>query len=496
MSAWAASAVLAAVFLTAAASKLIDRKRSRASVVAFGVPARAAEPALWLLIGSEAAIAGALLVDRLRVVGAAGAVTVLGILTAAATANLVRGRTPECACFGRLTRGRIGWSTVARNALLATIAADVAVGSEPGVFVGLSLAFGAAWAIVGPLRTRRPGSAPDFELEDQHGTSWSLERLLSGGRPVLLVFSQPACAACHALLPDLAEWHVRLGERLSIAVVNHGTAEAPAVAYPTLADADGSVATAYGVTATPSAVLIEPAKRTASALLRGSQEMIELVDTRFAPEDERRYPRRALIGRAAGGAAALGVFPLLATACGSSSSTTSSSTNTTSTPTKSLKVGDEYICHQSYALCTNAACVPSADDPNIVVCDCVVESGYSVGFKPCPDRAPHGMSLYSNFSTALATSGVRAMTCPKDAPWANCLDYPCELDPKDPNKARCQCALVKTGPSFTFGGDCDTRTCESTVWSGAHINVGGSKVTAAMKRLGQPLKFPPACPKS
>ncbi len=43
MSVWAASAVLAAVFLTAAASKLIDRERSRASVAAFGVPAREAE---------------------------------------------------------------------------------------------------------------------------------------------------------------------------------------------------------------------------------------------------------------------------------------------------------------------------------------------------------------------------------------------------------------------------------------------------------------------
>ncbi len=165
------------------------------------------------------------------------------------------------------------------------------------------------------------------------------------------------------------------------------------------------------MTATSSAVLIEPAGQTASAPARGPQEIVELVDTRFAPDDEQRYPRRALIARAAGGAATLGVFPLVAAACGSSTpSTTSSSTTTTSTPTKSLKVGDAYICHQTYALCTNAACVPSADDPNVVVCDCVVEPGYSVGFKPCPQRAPHGTALYSNFSTALATSGVRAMT--------------------------------------------------------------------------------------
>ena len=64
----------------------------------------------------------------------------------------------------------------------------------------------------------------------------------------------------------------------------------------------------------------------------------------------------------------------------------------------------------------------------------------------------------------------------------------------DPTKATCQCALVKRGPSFTFGGDCKTDTCGKTIWSGAHTTVGGSDINEAMKRVGQPLVLPPPCP--
>jgi hypothetical protein len=131
-----------------------------------------------------------------------------------------------------------------------------------------------------------------------------------------------------------------------------------------------------------------------------------------------------------------------------------------------------------------------------VICDCVVKPGYSIGLIPCARRAPRGNTLYSTFSTELVTSRIHAMTCPEHVPWANCVDSICKLDPTDPHKARCQCPLVKTGPSFTFGGDCNTKTCGKTIWSGAHSGLGGSQVTAAMKRVGQPLAFPSPCPKS
>jgi hypothetical protein len=234
----------------------------------------------------------------------------------------------------------------------------------------------------------------------------------------------------------------------------------------------------------------------------GAGEIAELVRTRFLADDSSRFPRRAAITRAVRGAATLGAFPLVAAACGSSkSSSRSSSSSTTSTATRSarpteLHVGNAYICQQTYALCTNAPCVPSPHDPNVVICDCVVKPGYSIGLIPCAQRAPRGNTLYSTFSTELVTSGIHAMTCPEHVPWANCVDSICKLDPRDPHNARCQCPLVKTGPSFTLGGDCDTKTCGKTIWSGAHSGLGGSQVTAAMKRVGQPLVFPSPCSKS
>ena len=309
------------------------------------------------------------------------------------------------------------------------------------------------------------------------------------------------------LLGDLREWHRRLDDRLAIALVNQAPAGQPRIArherdgYPELVDATGATASAYGITATPSAALVEPGGRIASAVARGGAEIDELITARFEPADPPRFPRRAVIARAARGATALGAFPLLAAACGSSSSSSSASSSTSSTastagPPKALRVGNTYICQQRYALCTNAPCKPSLHDPNVVICDCVVEDGYSVGLKQCPQRAPHGTTVYSEFSTTLVTGGVRAMSCPADVAWANCVDSVCELDPGDPNKATCQCPLIKQGPSFTFGGDCNTGTCGKTVWSGAHTTLGSSAVAAAMKRVGQPLANVMPCPKA
>lgn len=500
---------LAAVFLVGALTKLAEPKRSRDAIVAFGV-SRAAGPLTALLIGSELAIAVALVPSASRFAAAAGALTLLAILTIAAAANLARGHTPECQCFGRLSRGPIDWSTLARNGLVMSLAAYVATGGHhPGWFAGLGLVCIAAWATLGPLRSRiRDSAAAKFALATLTGEPWTLDRLLSLGRPVVLVFSQPGCGACQALLADLENWPTQLEDQLTLAIVSQadgsrvGHADAGHPSQLTLVDPRGAVASAYGVTATPSAVLIGRDGRRAGPPALGAGEISELISAHTAAIEQPHFARRTVIAHAARGAAAFGGLPLIAAACGSTKSSsrtgvtsTAGTTAKSSRPT-SLHVGDAYICQGKYVLCTNAACVPSPHDPNTVICDCVVETGYSVGLKPCPKRAPHGTRLYSAFSTALATGGIRAMTCGADQPWANCLDYPCELDPKNPDKARCQCALVKKGPSFTFGGDCKTDTCGKTVWSGAHNNVGSSEVAAALKRLGQPLAIPPPCPKA
>jgi thiol-disulfide isomerase/thioredoxin len=503
---WVARIALVVVFSFGALAKLADRPGSRDALAAFGVPERAAGPLGWLLVAVELGIAAAVLADPIQIGGAIAALGLLAIVSTAVVANLIGGRTPECHCFGALSRGPIGASTLARNGMLASVAGYVAAGGhETVVFAGLAGVCGAAWLAFGrfPRRLRRGGEVPEFSLSDAAGETWTVQRLLSRNRPVLLVFSQPACGACQALVPDLERWRAELGHRLTIALIDQapaGSVSPGRPTYPVLHDPEGDAVSAYGVTATPSAALIESSGQIASPLAQGAGEIASLVETRFEPDDAPRLPRRTVIAQAARGAATLGAFPLLAAACGSSKSSTgvpsTPSTATSATRPKSVRVGSAYICQQKYALCTNAACVPSPHDPNVVICDCVVKEGYSVGLFTCPRRAPHGNTLYSEFSTELVTSSVRAMTCGANVPWANCVDAICELDPRNPTKAKCQCPVVKQGPSFTFGGSCHTETCGKVVWSGAHNNLGSKQVAAAMKRLGQPLKTPAPCPKA
>lgn len=80
----------------------------------------------------------------------------------------------------------------------------------------------------------------------------------------------------------------------------------------------------------------------------------------------------------------------------------------------------------------------------------MVLNGYSMGFKTCEERAQNGTSLFSTFSTANVNSEFGILSCPDDAAWVNCLDYPCEMDPRDPALATCQCAVVEQGPSHLW----------------------------------------------
>ena len=158
-----------------------------------------------------------------------------------------------------------------------------------------------------------------------------------------------------------------------------------------------------------------------------------------------------------------------------------------------LEVDGAWLCRQPYALCTTAPCERSASDPTTASCRCVVLNGYSMGYTTCPERALTGTSLISTFSTENVTSAFGVLSCPEDAPWANCVDMPCEIDPLDPALATCQCQVVETGPSFTFGGGCDASQCTSTIWSGA-APPGVTQYATAMACINQPVTFPATCP--
>src|SRR5947209_15440906 len=94
--------LLAAVFLVAGLAKMADLAGSRQALRDFGVPARLADPFGLLLPLAELAVAVALLPTISAWWGALGALVLLLLFVVGIGYNLVRGRHPECHCFGQL----------------------------------------------------------------------------------------------------------------------------------------------------------------------------------------------------------------------------------------------------------------------------------------------------------------------------------------------------------------------------------------------------------
>ena len=308
--------LLAVVFSAAALGKLSDLAGTRDGLAGFGLPSPLVAPVTLALPAAELAVAVLLLFGSTRVAGAAGALGLLAIFSVVIIANLARGRTPDCHCFGRLHSAPAGWSTVARNVVLAACAtALLAAGTgapEPDAFawvgnlglaellalaavlsaVGLAAAGGAAFLSLmrshgrllveldslrhslqgagidlAPEPTlvelgRDPGTpAPDFAADTATGRRTSLADLLEPGLPLLLTFTSPGCGPCAALLPALSRWQQEHAAVLSVATIS----------------ADRAAFEAYQVTGTPSAVLISADGQIASYLAEGAEAIEQLL---------------------------------------------------------------------------------------------------------------------------------------------------------------------------------------------------------------------------
>jgi hypothetical protein len=499
-----ARVLLAGMFGISAFAKLADRHGARQAVGEFGVPIGVSGAFAVLLACLELGVAVALLVGPSAVGASIAALVLLTGFSLVVTWTIRRGRRPECHCFGRLSSGPVGWSAVARNVVFGTAAAFVALDGRLGWLIALLVVIASTFWVGPGVRRRwvqRVGAgAVSWSLPDPAGETWTLDRLLALGRPLLLVFSQPACGGCDLLMPAVARWQADLHGQLTIAVVSGGScAECSAKAHRyglrrVLVDDRRDTFRAYGVTATPSAVLISEDRAIAAELAVGASEIEDLVDR---ATEHRGFPgitRRRVLERAAVGFASVTFVPLVAavaSACGSTSSKRAASG--TGAARKAVEVEGAWLCDQRYALCTTAACQPSPTDPNVAVCRCYVLSGYSIGFRSCPERAPSGNRLVSTFSTQNVDPSFGAMTCPDEARWANCLDVTCQVDPANPSQAVCNCPIVKSGPSLTFGGGCQTGTCTSVIWSAA-APPGVTQFSAAMKDVNQRVVFPKTCP--
>jgi peroxiredoxin len=125
--------------------------------------------------------------------------------------------------------------------------------------------------------------APTFALPGLHGETLTLEALRANDKPVLLLFSDPGCGPCNALLPEIGRWQRDYSGKLTLAVISRGTPDANLAKSSehgitqVLVQKDREVSQSYQAYGTPSAVLVRPDGTIGTPLAQGADAIRSLV---------------------------------------------------------------------------------------------------------------------------------------------------------------------------------------------------------------------------
>jgi peroxiredoxin len=359
----AARLILAAVFVVSGVSKLFDLSGSQSAMRSFGVPEPFTRAGGIALPIAEIVIAVLLIPAATARWGALLGLILLAIFVAGISYSLSRGRKFDCHCFGQLTSSEIGPPTLIRNAALAVLAAFVTISgfanNDPGpglteVFRGLDafewvmlaivVILVAALAAVGWLLVHLLGQngrllvrldrieaaladadieiadddededeeeeglafgapAPAFSLSGLYGETMTLDSLRAAEKPVLLIFTDPSCGPCNAMMGDVGKWQRDLAEKLTIAVISRGSLEdnrnkaRQHNLTHVLMQKDNEVADAYQTFGTPTAVLVRPDGTIGSAAAGGAQQIRTLVKQAAEGKVPVAKPRLAALPR-------------------------------------------------------------------------------------------------------------------------------------------------------------------------------------------------------
>jgi hypothetical protein len=144
---------------------------------------------------------------------------------------------------------------------------------------------------------------------------------------------------------------------------------------------------------------------------------------------------------------------------------------------------DLYTCFSTYALCISAPCTEiAAYDENedgtkegmsakAALCECEVVTGYNIGSGDCTTRydLQNDGYLVSTYSVAQTDAKGLLDCAPEEGlVYADCFNFPCQIDKDNPAKAHCTCPILPASKSgyVTRGGECQQSACDK-LWSGA-----------------------------
>ena len=314
---------LTVVFGVAAVAKLRDRQGTGEALEGFGVPAVLIKPATLVLPLTEAVAALLLIPNQTYPVGASWVLLLLSAFTAGILLNLSKGKRPACRCFGEASSTPIGAATVARNGMLMAAALLVFLNRatfgqvrrwfqtqssemQPLLILCAVMAITLTYMGVVLIRQRRINNdfgtrlasletgiisglpigeaAPAFALPTTEGEEIGLQDLLSPGLPLLLLFTDPDCGPCQALMPEIATWQSSLAHVFTLGVVSRGDVEAnqekvTRSSVRSVMLADDSLFEAYRSVATPSAVIVGLDGLITSAMAHGIHEIRGLLES-------------------------------------------------------------------------------------------------------------------------------------------------------------------------------------------------------------------------
>lgn len=292
--------LLSSVFAVSGVTKIADLSGTRAAIRGFGIPF----PSLMAILVpiTEALIAILLIPIATYTWGAAGVMILTMVFSAVMVGLLLKGRKPDCHCFGKLYSTPIGRHALVRNAVLFFLASllilqgpgwslrELPARVSPMHLAVVAMTVLGSSLVLHRLRISEPSTIARL-VAQPHGVSTKGEhhagprsaRSTSGvDGSTLIVFIDPDCPACTALLPSIAQWQeqdrsilfllVSFGteERTRPHLIEHGIRGA-------VFDPDRQLQRLLQVRATPSAVLAEPSLLGGENLVSGMRDISVLI---------------------------------------------------------------------------------------------------------------------------------------------------------------------------------------------------------------------------